>query len=232
MTFTNKQAVQSLCNLRNVSINLFVLLLLSFLLFSCRKDKPEVAKPKDELNLPRFDATNSTALTWDQLPAELKNATEIKGTDDNKNARVSGALYYSNKIGPWGGWGGSSFSVLPPSATRIYAMAISAANVIDRIVIWYVAPNGTIYVGADRGGNGGTYNVQYFSPDEYISGIEGRSGGLLDQLTIYTNRKVFAYGGSGGTPFYAQIPVGYQVLGFWGRSGWYIDQIGFYVYTR
>ena len=222
--------------------NLFALAFASFFLFSCSKNHDQPAKPLDakqqeqkrlEQELPGYNEKNTTAVAWEQLPSELKNAVSVKTLKEAKEGQLGSSLWstYSYPMGPWGGGGGSPYSIYPPSGSRIYAMAISSGSLVDRIVIWYQTAYGTIYVGGDRGGSGGTYHVQYFSPGEHITGIGGRSGGLIDRLTVYTNKKWFSYGGYGGSPFYASVPWGYQILGFYGGSGIYIDRIGFYVYT-
>ena len=134
-------------------------------------------------------------------------------------------------MGPWGSGGGIGFSIYPPDGSRIYAIGISSGSLVDRIVIWYQTWLGHIYVGGDRGGFGGYFNIQFFEPGEYITAIGARSGALVDRLTFYTNRKWFSYGGNGGSAFFAGVPAGYQILGFYGGSGAYIDRIGFWVYT-
>ncbi|WP_368668126.1 jacalin-like lectin [Aquimarina sp. RZ0] len=62
--------------------------------------------------------------------------------------------------------------------------------------------------------------------------MAGRSGRVLDRISIYTNKKSFSYGGNGGAAFNVSIlPSGFQVLVFFGKSGSLIDQIGFYIHT-
>jgi hypothetical protein len=121
--------------------------------------------------------------------------------------------------------------MLPPSYSRIYAMAIRSGTLIDRLVVWYQRSDGTIY-SSGAGGSGGVYHLHLFASDEYIYYISGRSGLAVTRLSVYTNKKSFTYGGTRGNPFYAQVPSGYQHLGFWGRSSTRVDQIGFYVYKR
>lgn len=226
-------------------ISLFLVVFVSVFIFSCKKEA-EVKQQEQpantniqplNTNVPHFDETNSTKVTWDQLPSELRNAVEIDTREDKKLRVGSGVQstawsVYSYYIGPWGGWGGSPYYIYPPNGSRIYAMAIRSGAYVDRLTIWYQRADGTIYMGGDRGGNGGTFYLQFFASDEYIYYVGGRSGAYVDRLSIYTNKKWFSYGGNGGAAFYAGVPYGYQVLGFWGRSGSYIDQIGFYVYTR
>jgi hypothetical protein len=222
-------------------VNLFALMFISFFLFSCSKQKDQIAgkeqknaeQAKMEATLPGYSEENTERVSWDQLPAQLKNAVPLKSLKAGKEDQLGASLWstYSYQMGPWGGWGGSPYSIYPPNGSRIYAIGISSGSLIDRIVIWYQTWDGTIYIGGDRGGYGGYFNIQFFSPGEHITAIGGRSGALVDRLTVYTNYKWFSYGGSGGSPFFAAVPPGYQILGFYGGSGIYIDRIGFWVYT-
>lgn len=207
------------------SILLAVLTLLSFMI-SCQKDeiKEEVGNTQ---KLPSYDDTNSLSVEWESFPKELKNAIPLE-----ENVTESSGKAYSYSIGPFGGNGGSAFSVNPPSGTRIHAIAMRTGSRVDKLIVYYKSPSGTIYTGVDRGGNGGTYYLHFFSSDEYIKRISGRSGSRLDKLTIYTNKKTFTHGGNGGSYFNASIPPsGFEILGFYGRSGSNIDRIGFYVHT-
>lgn len=202
--------------------NIFVILISILLIISCNKDEIEVTKE----DTPQYNESNSATLTWEEMPEELKNAPQL----DTSLLKSSS---YAYSVGPWGGTGGSSFSYAPPANSKIYAMAIRAGSRIDRIVVWYKLSDNTIYVGLDRGGDGGNYYLQYFADKEYIRSISGRSGSRLDKIAIVTDQKSFTYGGSGGTPFsVGTLPSNYQILGFYGRSGSEIDQIGFFVYTR
>ena len=221
-------------------VNFLALMFLSFFLFSCSKkdqmpkqEQKSAEQARMESELPGFSEKDSKPVSWEQLPSELKNAIPLKTLKEGRDGQLGATLWstYSYSMGPWGGWGGSSFSIYPPNGSRIYAMGISSGSLVDRLVIWYQRPDGTIYVGGDRGGSGGYFNVQFFSYDERITAIGGRTGGLVDRLTVYTNKKWFSYGGNGGAPFYAAVPAGYQILGFYGGSGVYIDRIGFWVYT-
>lgn len=220
--------------------NAIIVFLLVCFIYSC-KEKEQVTPTVSSADLsaqtakvPHFDEKNSITYNWDKLPAELRNAIPIVSGKSNANAREAGSnySYYSYYIGPWGGSGGGYFDMLPPSGSRIYAIAMQAGSLVDRLIVWYIGSNGSIYVGGDVGGNGGAYYLQYFSGDEYISSVGGRSGAYLDRLTIITNYKSFSYGGNGGAEFFKSALPGYQILGFWGHSGAYIDQIGCNVYTR
>ena len=74
----------------------------------------------------------------------------------------------------------------------------------------------------------------YLTEDEYISGVEGRSGTLVDQLTFHTNKgRTFGpYGGTGGNAFNFDLPKDARLVGFYGRSGQAIDQIGLVYATK
>lgn len=199
-----------------------LIVLSSIIIFvSCSKNN----EFNDEQKLPTYNESNSTVSDWSDLPTELKNASALP------SASLKSAVY-SYTVGPWGGTGGIPFDIKPNTDATIYAIAIQSGNRIERIVVWYKL-NGTIYIGLDKGGSAGIYYVQYFSDDEYIRRISGRSGSRVDRLSFETNRKTFTYGGTGGNPFeIATLPTNQQVLGFYGRSGNAIDKIGFYVYTH
>jgi len=208
-------------------VNSFLCLALgASLLFSCTEQ--EEAAPAKEA-LPHYDESNTQAVTWDEMPAELKNAAPISAINDGINTEVNPYVY---QLGPWGGNGGSTFQMIPPVGTKINAIAIRAGRLVDNITVWYRRSDGTVYVGGNQGGTGGTYYIQFFDDNEYITQVRGRSGRLVDQIGFVTNRKSFAYGGNGGTAFFSAVPAGYQILGFWGNSARLLDKIGFYVYRR
>lgn len=190
--------------------------------------------PQDSLQVPFFNESNSRKIAWENLPAELRNAAVIKSAGDQRsNLKAATTGYYSHSIGPWGGSGGSPFSIYPPNGYRLYAIGINSGAHVDKLMIWYKNDYTNTILGAmQAGGNGGSFYMQYFTSTEYIYAVGGRSGSYVDRVTFYTNYKSFSYGGNGGSPFTASVGSAYQVLGFYGRSGAYIDRIGFYVYTK
>lgn len=218
--------------------SIFLMAFVALVASSCSKNYKETtvntqAEKHDSLHLPSFDESNSRLTGWDNLPAEMKNAEMFKTADMGQSANLKTAGYYSNTIGPWGGSGGSAFSIVPSSDYRIYAIGIRSGGYVDRLIIWYQnVHTNVILASREVGGTGGSLYIQYFSSSEYIYALGGRSGGYVDRLTFYTNYKSFSYGGNGGSPFYVSVGSGFQILGFWGKSGGYLDQIGFYVYTR
>lgn len=208
-------------------------------MFSCESED-EVMQPINEgsqpgeADLPHFDQSNSTAIPWDELPAELKEATpvEVEESFSPENARTS-AVGFSHSIGVWGGTGGGGFQILPLNPDdQFYAIGIRAGRYVDQIKVWYQRSNGTIYYQGSAGGNGGNYYIQFFAPDEYITTIFGRSGRFLDRIGFVTTKKAFNYGGNGGEYFYSSVSSKHKINGIFGRSGNLIDQIGCYVFFR
>lgn len=226
-------------------INAFVLLLILFSLFACNKSnevvipqsQPEITASQQE-SVPEFNESNTPKVSWDQLPENLKNAPAIESLEAGSSRVVTdqkSASRYYRTVGPWGGNGGTAFDIKPNAGfNRIYAIAIQSDDIVHRLVVWYINGSGEIYRGGDKGGNSGTYYVQYFSTDrtEYIIKITGRTGWYVDYLKFYTNKKTFSFGGSGGSSFIASIPSGYQILGFYGRAASNLDKIGFHIYDK
>lgn len=220
-------------------LNVVIAFFGSVLLFACNKNNDDVAAKQNEnksdtASLPHFDESNTPALSWDQLPAELKDAPAAKTEEQiNSTSQVSQAnvACYSSTTASFGGWGGTAFWYAPPCGYSIYAIALRTGAYVDRLIVWYRTSSGFIIKGVDRGGSGGVYRLYYFAAGERIEFVYGRSGALVDYLAFYTNRKVFSGGGWGGAPFYVIAPYGRQILGFYGRSGVYLNRIGFYLYT-
>ncbi len=208
--------------------NLSLIFTIALFTILCSCEKQEVLVKE---SLPQYDETNSEQFKWEELPEELKNAHPL---DYHSEEQISAQSKARFAIGPWGGNGGSYFSFAPSTTSdlRIYAIAMRADRRVDRLVVWYISPStGTIYKSIEKGGNGGTYYLNFFSSDEVIISAEGRSGSRLDYLKFFTNKKTFGYGGNGGRYFLANIPSSYHINGFFGRSASEIDQIGFF-YTQ
>ena len=184
-----------------------------------------------------FTEKNSKKITWDQLPAELRNATRVETAKaEPQKGGVSAqasAVNYLYSVGPWGGVGGGQYYIWPTRGySRIYAIAVRSGSYVDAITVWYLDANGQLYA-YGAGGSGGGYYISYFSADEYIYAAGGRSGNYLDHLYIWTNKKSLSFGGYGGSYFQYVTPSSYyQILGFFGSSGSYIDRMGFYIYSK
>jgi hypothetical protein len=204
--------------------------------FMCSCNKKEDVQPVSEnmMSTPvaqvnSFNEHNSTALTWNQLPENLRNA-EIISSANAAGALSKTAASFITSVGPWGGGGGAGYSIYPLASTdKIYAIGIRSGGYVDGLSVWYIRTNGTLYAYV-VGGTGGTFYFQPFSTTEHITAIGGRSGTYLDRLTIYTTYKSFSYGGNGGAAFYAGAGTA-QILGFYGGAGTYVDRIGAYLYT-
>ena len=63
-------------------------------------------------------------------------------------------------------------------------------------------------------------------PDEHIVSVSGRSGIIINQLTLTTNKnKSVKMGGEGGNEFDLHIPIGYRVSSFKGGFGTHLNAI-------
>jgi hypothetical protein len=213
-------------------LNLIALSALTVFICSCNKNND--MQPASEKVMPvaqtnSFNEKNSTTLTWNQLPENLRNA-EIISAGNSSGMVSKTAASYITSVGPWGGGGGSTYAIYPTASTdKVYAMGFRSGTFVDGLSVWYIRTNGTIYAYV-VGGTGGTFYLQPFSPTERITAIAGRSGTYLDRLTIYTTAKSFSYGGNGGSAFYAGT-TNSQILGFYGGAANYVDRIGAYVYS-
>lgn len=216
-------------------LNIVIAVIASVTLFSCGKDNLQPANPKTNVTEAtvtkqdnQFDETNTTKITWSQLPENLKNA-EMFVAEKSTVSKTTAS--YLTSVGPWGGSGGGAYSIYPKASTdKIYAIGVRAGSYVDGLLVWYIRTNGTLY-SYSVGGTGGAFYFQPFSATERITAIAGRSGSYVDRLTVYTNQKSFSYGGNGGSPFYAGTAAGTQILGFYGGSGAYVDRIGAYIYS-
>ena len=132
------------------------------------------------------------------------------------------------KSGPAGGGGGTPFSDDVPSNARVLEVRVWAGRLIDAIQIVYLTDSGDSIAGAKHGGRGGALQVFTLGRDEYITGVSGRTGRLVDRIQIHTNnRSSPLYGTStGGNHFEFSAPRGNEVIGFFGAAGDLVDRIG------
>lgn len=213
-------------------LNLIALSVLTVFMCSCKKNndiQPASEKMMPAVETNSFNEHNSTAVTWDQLPENLRKAEIINASNSSGNLSKTAASYLTS-VGPWGGGGGAPYAIYPQASTdKIYAMGFRSGTFIDGLTVWYIRTNGSIYASV-VGGTGGTFYIRPFTATERITAIAGRSGTYLDRLTIYTTAQSFSYGGNGGTAFYAGTNNS-QILGFYGGAGTYVDRIGAYVYS-
>ncbi len=233
-------ACSPITQLVKLPLHAMVFMLLAGVLFSCQPEQEKVNPTPTTAgvdNAVEYDESNTPKMTWEQLPAELRNAIPIETTESSPNGREAVAIF-TYKFGPFGGRGGYPFNISPPNYSRLLAVAIRSGSLIDRIQFWYRRSDGTIYT-AGAGGSGGLYYLKYFETGEYIYKVTGLSNGTyVNRLRFYTRKtgsastfRILTYGGPDGNPFYAEVPPGYQLFGFWGKAGSLVDNIGFYGYT-
>jgi len=128
-----------------------------------------------------------------------------------------------------GGSGGVEFADRTmPGGSRIAEIRIRSGERIDSLQVVYLFSDGRLQEGPRHGGTGGNAFVIRFDPDEYLTGISGRAGEMVDSIRIITNKRTsLTFGGRGGDrDFNIGIPRGGQAIGFAGRSGNMLDAIG------
>jgi len=128
-----------------------------------------------------------------------------------------------------GGSGGASFfDQQPASGARILEVRVRAGDYVDSVQFAYVFPDGRTADGPRHGGGGGKLRVFRLDSDEYIVGISGRYGDLIDSIRFQTNKRTSqVFGGRGGSRDYnIVVPAGNMAIGFTGRAGDYLDAIG------
>ena len=119
---------------------------------------------------------------------------------------------------------------------------------ISKVIVWYGQLVDAIQViyrdrttgnevlqGRKHGGSEGRPYPFELKRGEYIVGVTGRHGEMIDSIQFVTNTgtRSIVMGGSGGdTEFYYYTPSGIEIIGFRGRSGQYIDAIGVYFRHR
>lgn len=133
-----------------------------------------------------------------------------------------------------GGRGGSEFSDRDiPWGAFIIEVNVRAGERIDAIQVVYMLPDGRLQEGARHGGTGGNAFTFRLDPDEYLTGIIGRCGDMVDSLRIVTNKRTSqVFGGNGGNrDFRIDIPSGCEAVGFAGRAGNLVDAIGLTYYV-
>lgn len=124
-------------------------------------------------------------------------------------------------VGPYGGWGGSSFNDGNEGiVTRVY---IRHGAYIDQIKTYNKGA-----WNAAHGGFGGAAATYYVPYGECITKILVRHGAYVDSLQFVTDQGKYSpkYGGNGGRLSTVNLPC--CLRGIYGRSGAYVDQIGFY----
>jgi len=155
------------------------------------------------------------------------------------------------RYGPSGGGGGDRYIDILPDLYRENAqygntnIKIKYEDKIDSIVVTY---EDGIRNPKKAGGDGGNTLVEFtLASNEFITGIRGRSGDLIDAIAFETNLSRYPdpnqmqyYGGHGGREFAflltnsvnpASLPDE-EIIGFFSHYGNKVDSIGVYVRKR
>ena len=130
----------------------------------------------------------------------------------------------STRSNTFGGGGGASFddSHVIENWGPVRQIVVRHGDRVDAIgVLW---ANGNF---VNHGGSGGNETIVNLAADEFISGVQGRSGDRLDQISFQSNKQSYGpFGGGGGAPFSVNFSGG-ALHYIFGRSGSGVDQIGF-----
>jgi hypothetical protein len=165
-------------------------------------------------------AASSPVISWNQLPFNLRNASNVTLT-----SKVSS---FKRFVGPYPGNGssGTAFSIDPPDDhSRIYAVGINHNYAaILGIAVWYITLDNKLHL--SKGGNTSNVSMLYFANDEYLKGILVRAGSVVNGLSFITNSRQTDYGSTVGTLHTIRAPTGFLILGFSGSSYTVINQIG------
>jgi hypothetical protein len=157
---------------------------------------------------------------YDEDPTRTFTPPELPALD-----KGTPALQYIWGVSPaWGGTGGYHFENVDVNSyiqkhTRLIDLKLRAGRYIDRISATYQNDDHAWLV--DNGGSGGSEtNKLQLLEGQFVTKVEGRSGDLVDYLTIATTGShSISGGGEGGGWFSWSVPDGSFVLGFLGRSG-------------
>jgi hypothetical protein len=145
--------------------------------------------------------------------------------------------------GPFGGPGGGAFddaTIVNMDQLEIREIVIRHGALIDSIEFVYHNRVTDALVSSDHhGGTGGAEDRIILNPGEYIVEVRGRTGNLVNSLTLQTNqnRTIGRYGGLGGDPDYdapsqQEQVASNEVFAFFGSSGQFLDAIGIHTRTR
>ncbi len=128
-----------------------------------------------------------------------------------------------------GGRGGGGFSDPEPQpGTRVAEVHVRSGDHVDSVQMLLALPDGRTIMTPRHGGSGGRLDIFRLDPGEYVTGLSGRCGDVIDSLRIQTNRRTSQlFGGRGGDrDFVIGVPAGTQAVGFTGRAGDFLDAVG------
>ena len=127
------------------------------------------------------------------------------------------------RSGPSGGWKTMSFADTPPAGGRVTKVVIHHGLYVDSIGVTYDTGLSSLH-----GGIGGTREELVLDPGEFIIGIAGRCGELVDSIIIQTNKRFSKrFGGSGGTVHFDHVCwPNEELAGFFGKAATLLVAIG------
>ncbi len=142
------------------------------------------------------------------------------------SARI--ALAAVGTYGYAGGQGGKPFYYDDPTGLAVSAVHVTYGSFLVALQVEYLDAKGQRLYGTRNGGQNGSVAVFTLQTGEYIAGIEGHAGMLVDSVRFVTNtgRRSPTYGGNGGKAYEIYAPRGEEIVGFIGRSGMAMDAVG------
>lgn len=210
--------------------NLLSLLVTLSVLFFASCSKEEVNPSEGKIDADGNIVLTSEGLpeaTWDDLPADLRDAEEMSD-DELKALTIPSDL--------WGSRTGTEFSSYCTSDMRIYAVGAKAGSIVDQFVVWYQYTSTGKVVYRIYGGTGGgsltyikTYgayvkqvyrNIENFYGTQRLGGVGVRmSDGRVKQWGDKTSAGSVKEGWSSSA----------YVSGFYGYADRYMSSLGYFI---
>lgn len=175
------------------------------------------------------------------------DAIGIIAEEEASLPKTGQAIY---NLGAVGGWDGSAFEDLPidEPSIRVKNVIVGQSGCINYIQFEDADADGNIVLKTGPHGGDGicpgsnvrgpvTTESVPLSDGEFITGLRGRAGTVINQLWIATNKRAIgpfgaAVGSEDGNPFWLEAPQGYQVRRLFGRSGDLLFSVGIIVEQR
>jgi hypothetical protein len=171
-------------------------------------------------------AINTQIQAWEKDPVQSFTAPSLPSLELG-----TPSLNYSIGYSPaYGGSGGAPFFDINPTTyiqqqTAITNIQLRSGNFIDALIVTYQGNSGPQQF--KHGGDGGNLSTPLtLLPGQRVTRINGRAGGVVDNITVtISDGRTVGGGGGGGGGYDWSVPTGSIALGFSGRSGEFLDQI-------
>lgn len=137
----------------------------------------------------------------------------------------------------YGGGGGGPFNDVDTSTylelqTRIVSVQLRTGSWVDCLITTYQDSTGKKWTPNDGGDGGSLSATLQFMAGEFVSGVYGRAGSLIDNFNIESTGGGSIGGGRyGGPAFEWSVPKDSVVLGFAGRADSSLHQVQVYYAT-